>query len=83
MWYTASRFCYGLSSHWVVRTLRRKSWVAGSGVGLFTVPPVGANVWVEFEGGDIDYPILAGCFWGQGEVESQSMLHQLAARLSP
>ena len=33
----------------------------GSGVGFFTVPPVGANVWVEFEGGDTDYPILAGC----------------------
>jgi uncharacterized protein involved in type VI secretion and phage assembly len=41
---------------------------AGSGVGLFTVPPVGANVWVEFEGGDIDHPIVAGCFWGAGEA---------------
>ena len=25
---------------------------AGDSVGLFLVPPVGANVWVEFEGGD-------------------------------
>ncbi len=40
---------------------------AGPGVGLFLVPPVGANVWVEFEGGDPDYPILAGCFWGVGD----------------
>jgi len=40
----------------------------GSQVGLFTVPPVGANVWVEFEGGDPDYPIWAGCFWGLGEA---------------
>lgn len=40
----------------------------GSGVGLFAVPPVGANVWVEFEGGDPDYPIWSGCFWGQGEA---------------
>lgn len=40
----------------------------GSGVGLFTVPPVGANVWVEFEGGDPDYPIWSGCFWGPGEA---------------
>ncbi len=52
----------------------RSSWAmpcspyAGSGVGFFTVPPVGANVWVEFEGGDPDYPILSGCFWGTGEV---------------
>jgi hypothetical protein len=35
----------------------------GSGVGLFAVPPVGASVWVEFEGGDPDWPILSGCFW--------------------
>lgn len=41
---------------------------AGSGVGFFTVPPNSANVWVEFEGGDPDYPILGGCFWGPGEV---------------
>lgn len=39
---------------------------AGSGVGFFAIPPVGANVWVEFEGGDPDYPIWAGCFWGTG-----------------
>jgi hypothetical protein len=41
---------------------------AGNGVGFFAIPPVGANVWVEFEGGDPDYPIWAGCFWGLGEV---------------
>jgi hypothetical protein len=41
---------------------------AGSGVGFFAVPPVGANIWVEFEGGDPDYPIWSGCFWGVGEV---------------
>jgi hypothetical protein len=32
------------------------------------IPPVGANVWVEFEGGDLDYPIWAGCFWANGQV---------------
>ncbi len=41
---------------------------AGSQVGMFAVPPVGASVWVQFEGGDPDYPVLAGCFWGQGET---------------
>jgi hypothetical protein len=41
---------------------------AGPGVGFFAIPPVGANLWVEFEGGDPDYPIWAGCFWGLGEV---------------
>jgi len=36
---------------------------AGKKVGLYTVPPVGANVWIEFEGGDPNYPIWSGCFW--------------------
>jgi uncharacterized protein involved in type VI secretion and phage assembly len=36
--------------------------------GLFTVPEVGAAVWIEFEGGDLDYPIWTGCWWGDNEV---------------
>jgi hypothetical protein len=32
------------------------------------IPPIGANVWVEFEGGDPNYPIWAGCFWGPLET---------------
>ncbi len=40
---------------------------AGGQVGLATVPPVGTSVWVQFEGGDPDYPILVGCFWESGE----------------
>lgn len=47
---------------------------AGDGVGFFAVPPNGANVWVEFEGGDPDYPIWSGCFWGTGEVPAQPAL---------
>ncbi|MDP9342035.1 MAG: phage baseplate assembly protein V [Actinomycetota bacterium] len=50
---------------------------AGSGVGLFLVPPVGANVWVEFEGGDTNYPIWSGCFWGIGEVPASPALAQM------
>lgn len=49
---------------------------AGSGVGLFLIPPVGANVWVEFEGGDPDYPIWSGCFWGTGEVPASPAVEQ-------
>lgn len=41
---------------------------AGNGVGMFFIPPNGANVWVEFEAGDPDYPIYAGGFWGLGEA---------------
>ena len=41
---------------------------AGSGVGFYAIPPVGANVWLEFEGGDPNYPIWVGCFWDEGQV---------------
>ena len=50
---------------------------AGDQVGLFLVPPVGANVWVEFEGGDTRQPILAGCFWGPGEVPASPAIDQV------
>ena len=40
---------------------------AGMQVGFYMMPPVNAAVWVEFEGGDLDYPIWAGCFWREGE----------------
>jgi uncharacterized protein involved in type VI secretion and phage assembly len=38
--------------------------MAGAQCGEFTVPPIGAAVWVEFEHGDRDYPIWTGGFWG-------------------
>lgn len=38
--------------------------VAGLQMGQFTVPPIGAGVWIEFEQGDPDYPIWTGAFWG-------------------
>jgi uncharacterized protein involved in type VI secretion and phage assembly len=37
---------------------------AGLQAGLYAVPPVGANVWIEFEQGNSDYPVWSGCFWG-------------------
>lgn len=33
--------------------------------GLFMVPEVGAQVWVEFEEGNLTHPIWAGTFWQQ------------------
>lgn len=32
--------------------------------GAFSVPPIGSQVWIEFEQGDPDYPIWTGGFWG-------------------
>lgn len=52
----------------------RSSWAmprtpyAGPQVGFYAMPPIGANVWVEFEGGDPDYPIWSGCFWETGQL---------------
>jgi hypothetical protein len=37
---------------------------AGIQAGCFAVPPIGSQVWVEFEQGDPDYPIWTGGFWG-------------------
>jgi len=38
--------------------------VAGINMGFFTVPPIGAGVWIEFERGDPDHPIWVGGYWG-------------------
>jgi uncharacterized protein involved in type VI secretion and phage assembly len=38
--------------------------VAGPQMGAFVLPLVGSLVWVEFEGGNPDYPIWTGGFWG-------------------
>jgi uncharacterized protein involved in type VI secretion and phage assembly len=40
---------------------------AGDGVGFAFLPEVGAGVWIEFEGGDVSYPIWVGCYWRAGE----------------
>lgn len=46
---------------------------AGMQSGFYAIPPVQANVWVEFEGGDPDRPIWTGCFWGLGEAPSMAL----------
>lgn len=40
---------------------------AGPGVGLHTIPPVGAAVWIEFEAGNPDLPIWTGGWWASGD----------------
>jgi hypothetical protein len=41
---------------------------SGSNAGQFTVPPVGAGVWIEFEAGDPSRPIWVGGWWADGEL---------------
>ena len=36
---------------------------AGVQAGVFVVPPIGSQVWIEFEQGNPDYPIWTGGFW--------------------
>lgn len=50
---------------------------AGPNVGQYSVPPVGAGVWVEFEQGNPDWPIWVGCFWG-GPANGPSTIKTLA-----
>lgn len=43
---------------------------AGPQVGFYAIPPVEASVWIEFEGGDPNYPIWSGGFWETQEEKS-------------
>ena len=48
---------------------------AGVQSGVFVLPIIGAGVWVEFEGGNPDFPIWTGGFWGSAaEVPSPALL---------
>ena len=36
--------------------------------GLFAMPDTGAGVWIEFEGGDLGYPIWSGTWYSSGSL---------------
>ena len=48
--------------------------VSGIQSGLFTVPPIGAGVWVEFEQGDPDRPIWVGGYYSAADVPAMARL---------
>jgi len=35
----------------------------GDNIGIFMFPTIGDSVWIEFEEGDVDFPIWVGGFW--------------------
>jgi uncharacterized protein involved in type VI secretion and phage assembly len=41
---------------------------AGQKVGFAFLPEVGSGVWIEFEGGDVSYPVWIGCYWRSDEL---------------
>jgi uncharacterized protein involved in type VI secretion and phage assembly len=45
---------------------------AGANVGIAFLPETGAGVWIEFEGGDVSYPVWVGCYWRDGENPSDA-----------
>jgi uncharacterized protein involved in type VI secretion and phage assembly len=45
---------------------------AGNQVGFIMLPEKDSGVWIEFEGGDVSYPIWVGMYWHDGEVPSQA-----------
>ncbi len=46
---------------------------AGIQAGIYAIPPPKAKIWVEFEGGNPEYPIWTGCFWGMGETPTLAL----------
>jgi uncharacterized protein involved in type VI secretion and phage assembly len=45
---------------------------AGADVGFAFLPEVGSGVWIEFEGGEVSYPVWVGCYWHTGEVPADA-----------
>ena len=43
---------------------------AGPQVGFMMLPDIGSGVWIEFEGGDVSFPIWTGCYWNSGDIPS-------------
>ncbi|MCF6324887.1 MAG: phage baseplate assembly protein V [Gammaproteobacteria bacterium] len=50
--------------------------------GLFMVPEIDAQVWVEFEEGNLDHPVWVGVFWQQSsDTPEEAMLDEPTTRM--
>lgn len=45
---------------------------AGDQHGFAFLPELGSGVWIEFEGGDVSYPIWTGFYWRANELPSDA-----------
>lgn len=48
---------------------------AGDQAGIAFLPEKDSGVWIEFEGGDVSYPIWVGAYWHDGEKPSRVAWH--------
>lgn len=46
--------------------------VTGTQAGVYSVPEIGAGVWIEFEQGNLDYPIWVGGFYTNADVPAMA-----------
>lgn len=44
---------------------------AGEKAGIAFLPEKDTGVWIEFEGGDVSFPIWVGCYWHRDELPSR------------
>ena len=52
-------------------------------VGFFFLPEVGAAVWIEFEGGDVSYPIWSGLLLARRRAAGRRRVRRSAASSPP
>lgn len=51
----------GLLPNWAEPCMPYTELISGDSA----IPPIGTQVWIEFEGGDVNYPVWIGCFLGK------------------
>jgi uncharacterized protein involved in type VI secretion and phage assembly len=49
----------GVPSAWAMPSVP----IAGTQMGVFVVPQVGSGVWIQFEAGDVEFPVWIGGWW--------------------
>lgn len=54
---------------------------SGKAAGLFALPSIGSGVWIEFEQGDMDYPVWSGCYWTASSEVPESVAQAQGKKL--
>ncbi len=54
---------------------------AGIDQGLYLIPEIDSQIWVEFEAGDLNLPIWTGMFWRTDELPEEAQTTEQTSRL--